>query len=136
MFNKTILVAGRTEYVPYEKSVTVHEHKAPTDDSIKLYEEIKEKAYNSIIRTLKSGDNELVKYDAIVYKDMYTFDTIVKFRIILNGAEIIDGVKLDECEVTTLGDVAHVVYARLSEKIALLLLQQIPPADIVPKRPR
>lgn len=136
MFNHTLVVANRTEYVPYEKSVTVHEHKAPTDDSIRMYEEIKEKAYNSIIRTIRSADNELVKYDAMVYRDMYTFDTILKFKVILNGVEIIDDIRLDEHEATTMSEIAQVVYARLSEKIALLLLQQLPHSDFAPKRNR
>jgi len=38
---------GRDTPVPYEK--TVIEKRAPTDDSIRLYEEIKTKAYKSII---------------------------------------------------------------------------------------
>lgn len=33
--------------VPYEK--TVHEYRAPTDESIKLYKEMEEKIYSSII---------------------------------------------------------------------------------------
>jgi len=46
----------RKEYIPYEKSVTVnqttHEHRAPTDESVRLLSEMREKALDSIVKEL------------------------------------------------------------------------------------
>ena len=39
MFDKSYITKGRTEYVPYEKSVTIIEKRAPTDESIRLLNE-------------------------------------------------------------------------------------------------
>ena len=39
MFDRVTIQQGK-EAVPYAKTVTVHEHRAPTDDSIRLYQEI------------------------------------------------------------------------------------------------
>jgi hypothetical protein len=47
MFNKEIHVHNKSHAVPYEK--TVKEYRAPTDESISLYSEMKEKALKSIL---------------------------------------------------------------------------------------
>ena len=47
MFNKTI-VNNPTKLIPYDKKVTINEHKAPTDESIKLLKEMEEKAFQKI----------------------------------------------------------------------------------------
>lgn len=48
---------GRTQYIPYEKKVTIHEHRAPTDDSIKLVNEYQVKAQENIANTFNLKDN-------------------------------------------------------------------------------
>lgn len=49
MFNKTTIIeAPDKEYVPYEKSVTVHQHRAPTDESIRLAKEYEERIWKDI----------------------------------------------------------------------------------------
>jgi Trm5-related predicted tRNA methylase len=59
MFDRIVVNETRTEHVPYEKTIT--EIKAPTDESIKLYKEIREKAYDSILQSfeIKSSIVEL-----------------------------------------------------------------------------
>ena len=51
----------------------VHVHIAPTDKSIELYEEIKTKAYSSIIESFSLKDNT-VNFDGIIYKDYLRMD--------------------------------------------------------------
>ena len=54
MFDKTYVKgSGSTTYVPYEKTVTVTEHRAPTDDSIKIYKEMYEKSLKNIAEVLE-----------------------------------------------------------------------------------
>ncbi len=50
MFDYKILI-NRTEFIPYEK--TIIEKRAPTDESIRLWNEIKEKAYATIRDTIR-----------------------------------------------------------------------------------
>ena len=60
MFNKNfVFPQTRTEHVPYEKSIV--EHRAPTDDSIRIWEEMKEKAYKSILGSIELRDNALTE---------------------------------------------------------------------------
>ena len=64
MFDKIILAPGRTrtEYVTRE----VHEHRAPTDESVKLLREMEQKARDQVIeaimksaKTGKVGDGKI-----------------------------------------------------------------------------
>jgi hypothetical protein len=54
MFDRTIIVPGRTrtEYVTRE----VHEHRAPTDESVKLLREMEQKARDQVIDAVHVGD--------------------------------------------------------------------------------
>lgn len=54
MFDKIILAPGRTrtEYVTRE----VHEHRAPTDESVKLLREMEQKARDQVIEAIHVGD--------------------------------------------------------------------------------
>lgn len=58
MFDRVTIQQGK-EAVPYAKTVTVHEHKAPTDESIRLYQEIEEKAFQNILHRIQVNDNAL-----------------------------------------------------------------------------
>ena len=50
---------GGKEYVPYEKDVTIHEHRAPTDESVRLLNEFEEKARKNIIHKISVNENNL-----------------------------------------------------------------------------
>lgn len=89
MFN-TYINKG-TEYIPYEKEV--REIKAPTDDSIRLYQEIKEKAYKDILYSIERHDNEF-NFNAIVYKDHISYSTVCSYVFTLNGKKIEGDIEL------------------------------------------
>ncbi len=60
MFSKKIILQPPIEkHIPYEKEVHIHEHKAPTDESIKLYDELREKAIKSITGRFEVRDAEI-----------------------------------------------------------------------------
>lgn len=86
MFNTYITKTGRDSIVPYEKTVT--EIKAPTDDSIKLYEEIKEKAFKSILSVWKIKDN-LIEAEICFFANKCTIEQEVLLIYKLNGKEFI-----------------------------------------------
>lgn len=77
------------EYVPYEKSVnvTVHEHRATTDQSVQLLNEFQEKAQKNIIDSVLLEDN-IFKASFISFQDDVVFDQIIiHIQFILNGVK-------------------------------------------------
>jgi len=89
-------VEGQKLNIPYEK--TVIEKRAPTDDSIRLYEEIKEKAYNSILDTIEINDN-ILNLKAIIYSDCTSFNSICKYHLTLNSEVFTDKIVISEFEL-------------------------------------
>lgn len=86
MFNKTTIVRpvvgpGRTEYVPFEKSVTVHEHRAPTDASIAIYRELEEKAWDSVISKLVEEIPSIQAQYLVVERNPADRNLYVAFKI-------------------------------------------------------
>jgi len=86
MFNKTTINQSGKSYVPYAKSVTVHEHKAPTDKSVELLNEMQVKARDNIVSTF-SISNNLFNVDLAVFQNYAGFGYIVNYRYVLNGTE-------------------------------------------------
>ncbi len=87
-----------TVNVPYEKNVTVHEHKAPTDKSVELLNELEEKARKNIVYKTKIEQNYL-KAIAIYYTDDLITNRIhfyIKFK--LNGVKILISDYIDDFE--------------------------------------
>lgn len=65
---------------------TIQEIKAPTDDSVRLLNEMQEKARQNILFHIKVDDN-LVKGDCICIKTM--MDVVVSFKFKINGKEFL-----------------------------------------------
>ena len=60
LFSTThIHTSSKTEYVPYEKEMTINEHRAPTDKSVELLNEFEKEAKNNLIDKLEFRDNVL-----------------------------------------------------------------------------
>lgn len=111
----------RTVHFPYEKSVTIKA--APTDESIRLYEEIKQKAYDSIISTIDCKDNAL-KITAIYWKDYLSDAHKCGYIFNLNGKEIRDVISLDWCPQTD-HDVKVEIYKRIGFIIANEFMKEL-----------
>lgn len=105
MFNT--YVTKRTEYIPYEK--TVKEIKSPTDDSIRLYEEIRGKAMKNIVETIHVKDQYIDAVIVVFQNDMSYSDYSYKVRFKINGQDyLVDG-KLDSSTLCCIkGDVRMV----------------------------
>lgn len=87
LFSTTHIHKSETEYVPYEKEVYITEKKAPTDESVRLLNEMQEKAQGNIIATIKIDENHL-KAIVIYFRDNYIEDRMVyNIRFELNGKE-------------------------------------------------
>ena len=109
-----------------EVTLNVHEHRAPTDDSVKLLMEMRDKAYDSIIETLQMGDNN-VKARAIMYRDHLEFCTRVRYQVTLNG-EVLEGEeKVDIRDETHSGkyQIMRVIYERIAKHLAAQMVSKL-----------
>jgi len=78
-------VVGRSEFVPYEKTITITERRAPTDKSVELLKEMEEAALNKFLGTYKIQNN-LFKVEFFVFVNPgYLFSYDIMCRCALNG---------------------------------------------------
>lgn len=70
----------RTDYVTRE----IHEHRAPTDESVRLLKELEEKAEAKIIETIRIADTS---FECVVHQflEAMTMDTVLRAVFSLNG---------------------------------------------------
>jgi len=123
MFNKSLFYTQSSkEYVPYEK--TVIEKRAPTDDSIRLYEEIKTKAYKSILDTIKINDNTF-NVKAIIFDEPLSYKRICKFAFTINGFEITDSIDIDIAMEYNKEEVINLIIDKCSKKLSVEMLKRI-----------
>lgn len=87
MFDSIHLHPQRTEYVT--KNVTVHEHKAPTDEAIKLYKELLEKARAEVVSfVVQNGEPNLLSHVKVCYqRDELREQAKIKVVFVLNGKQ-------------------------------------------------
>jgi hypothetical protein len=122
MFDTTNIIKRGTEYIPYEKTVIVKN--APTDESIKIYNEFKEKAYNSIIDNLEIK-NSLVEVKGVVYREFSTDSLICAFAYKINGDEIKDKFTIDWNYDDDEQRINEFIFKKISEFLAIKLLISI-----------
>ena len=72
-------------YVPYREEVNIKEIKAPTDESVKLLNEMQTKSTNNIVYAIKVNENHLQATVVGVKTSM--LDVVFYARFILNGKE-------------------------------------------------
>ena len=125
-----------TEYVPYEKSVTITEKRAVTDKSVELLNEFQKKAKENLIYSTQIERNHL-RAVVMYYRDDLMENRVhfhIKFN--LNGTDtlITDYVDRfdwrDELSKTYCGfgnrEIFILVHKKLSDMIALELMRQSP----------
>jgi len=100
----------RTEFVTRE----VHEHRAPTDESVRLLNEMQQKAAENLIRTAHIEDNVL--RDAIVGVSQDKFeDYTVWYRLTVNGREVMGDFKIPNYDFKVAGE--QIIYERIIEEL-------------------
>jgi len=118
MFDRYSLGGVRTEYV--EKTVNIK--RAPTDESIRLYEEIKDKAYKSILNTIGGDIVNIVNFKAFeINQNWNSFEKVAYYRFIMND-QIIEG----NFEINRFSreDIVMQIYRNLAESIAKEFLRR------------
>lgn len=136
LFSTTHIHKGRTEYVPYEKTVSITEKKAPTDESIRILNEMEEKATQNIIAKIKIESNN-INAVALYFRDEFIQNRVAfRIKFILNGKthDIVDYIDnfewRDELSKSWFGfgheGIFNLFHKKLSEIIASELMSQSP----------
>jgi hypothetical protein len=87
LLKTTHIHQSRTEYVPYVKEVNITEKRAPTDESVKLFSEFRQKALDNIVDSFHV-DTNILKAEYISFQNDVCRDvTIIFIKINLNGEE-------------------------------------------------
>ena len=109
-----------TQYVT--KEVNVKEYKAPTDESVKLLNEMTEKSLANIVKQFSVQDNDF-NFGVVVYKNPLRYTTEVHIKFKLNGKEHTANFDVDEFKSVE-GQVQD-VYKALCGKLAEILMTPI-----------
>lgn len=85
MFNRTVVVHPM-ERRPEKTEITVTERRAPTDDSVRLYKEIREQVIQELLEAYRTEDNT-VNIAWIVLQDRLSLSRTVRGLLTLNGKD-------------------------------------------------
>lgn len=119
--SKIYFIKGDTKYVPYEKTVNIHN--APTDESIRLYDEMREKAEKSIIDSF-SINTTLFSCHVVVAENPEFYDAFtIWFKLKLNDETITDSFKIERYRYEE--DTVKEVVSKISNIITSKLLGSI-----------
>lgn len=129
MFDK--YYSEKTNYVPYDKTVAIHEYKAPTDDSARLLKELEEKAIDKIFAnfTLDNPLNAAVIYTG---RDMFANELKYEARFELNSKQYrvlgsIPQIELEKSIRAGNNNVFLHIVENVSNAIAVELVKQAAP---------
>jgi len=117
MFNTTQHITNH----PKELIATVTEVRAPTDESIRIYDDLCDKIRAKIVRSLKV-ENTVISVNGTVF-ETNLMDMVFQYKLVINGYELIDSVKIDIYEAKNDRFVMQKVVRKLSEQITNNLLK-------------
>ena len=128
MFNRTV-IENHTEYVPYEKEVTIN--RAPTDESVALLKDMEKSIMNKVVAQLTIKNNDLDVNGLFIQNDLplnsYTFYGIFK----MNGTTYkfnaeIDHFDLHEANLSydRTNAVIKIIFDKISKVISGMLLEK------------
>lgn len=128
MFNTHQYITNKTHLVQGPERIDIHEHKAPTDDSIRLAKEIEEKLKKDIVARF-STDNNILQFHSLYFcPQMAAYDTYeIGYNFVLNNNYYTDTFILDRKYNDTFEDrkeLMYQLYLTLAKNIAELILNQ------------
>ena len=94
MFNKTYMAE---QSAATHVTATTHEHRAPTDQSIQLLNEMQDAALANIVSRLSTSDNTL-RAEAFVMRDPRSMTDFVAYKITLNGEDYEGKIEIDRSD--------------------------------------
>lgn len=118
MWDRTVINPTRV----VETSRTIHEHRAPTDESVKLLMEMEQKALEKLLSITRLENNTL----NAVWSTFQTFED-ARFHIVcryqLNGSA--NEIKFDFCGRPDPIEIASVVRTRLVDELSVYLTEEL-----------
>jgi len=105
----------------------VHEHRAPTDDSIRIYKELQEKAQASVLEHIALDTNEL-RVQWTLNKNPATYSTEAICGISLNGKDHFFNIQLDEWKINqdpTGRYIVNTLRSELSKQLTSVLIEPL-----------
>lgn len=106
--------------VPHAKTVT--ELRAPTDESIRLVEELRATCRNELVRTLPCGDN-LVQAQVALFREVMSFGIRVQMHCTFNGRDFTTSWTMEESASDT--DVWERVYLEVAQRLAKQMVSDL-----------
>lgn len=127
MFDKTYITPAlqdtRTEYVT--KEVNIHEHRAPTNESVKFLKEMEAAAFDRLLSAFSVGVNNF-KCEVVVFLENISDKLLVITLFNLNGKDCRVETKIERyrmrCEHWTMSDVWNTVRDDVAKAIAVGIL--------------
>jgi hypothetical protein len=114
------IVHKRTEYVPYVKSVNVTEHKAPTDESLKLLKEMEEAVINKIIASANITDNN-IKFSCVLIENPLNMGYRLVCSFPVNGTEYKIDRNLSHVAFKSKSEIVNLVYNTILEEMSKIM---------------
>lgn len=107
--------------VEERKFVTVHEHRAPTDESVRLLKEFESEARNKFTKSLHVDSNE---FKCLFQSYIYHIDDTQVFCVCFDLNEKRYTLEHKECLFKTPEEMMQGLFKALSEKIAAEILSK------------
>lgn len=105
---------------PYPQHVESHEHRAPTDESVRLLREMEQKAIDSVIHAIRCDANQF-KFRATVMENHRAFNKIARIQFSLNEQAIDFEVEFPR-KISSIEETASALKKAITEKLAEVLV--------------
>lgn len=93
----TCVTRRETQYV--DRNITQHEHRAPTDESIKLLREMEEKARDNLLLAIRVPDGP-IPMAVHVYRDFLGQGCHVRMKMRINGKDTFSDFTLEDFDMS------------------------------------
>ena len=103
---------------------TVTHHRAPTDDSIRLYDEMLDKARNEIVGKLKV-ENNIASFKAVAFEVFQDEKTVCKYEVVINGHVISKSVEVCRWEHDSVQKVVEHVARSISNHLTEKIMEKL-----------
>jgi len=95
----------------------VTEKRAPTDESVRLLNEMQQKAFDNVVSCIQLSNNQLKDITCWIYPDQYSFDERARIRFELNG-KVIDFTFKLPCKYIDASSVIPYIREKIVEEIS------------------
>jgi hypothetical protein len=107
------------------RNVNIQEHRAPTDESVKLLNEMQEKALSNIIKSIRIDNNLLNGVVVHHFEEICMGEHKYTCLFSLNGVPFRVDLKVNPRSANSIEDMVSSFYTELSKKIAENIMKHV-----------